>query len=205
VDPGVVAAIRALEAGRVVVYPTETVYGLGVDAASSTALAELARIKGRTGDKGVSVLVETLAAATALLDAPVPEAAIRLADAFWPGPLTLVLPAAEHIDPWLLGPGGGVGLRCSTDPLARALVAGFGRPLTSTSANPSGLPPAGDVGTARRYFGDEVGAYIDGGRRDATVVSSVVEFFRGSAILRRVGAIDVKALSSVTPIKPLEQ
>jgi len=182
VDPGVVAAIRALEAGRVVVYPTETVYGLGVDAASSTALAELARIKGRTGDKGVSVLVETLAAATALLDAPVPEAAIRLADAFWPGPLTLVLPAAEHIDPWLLGPGGGVGLRCSTDPLARALVA-----------------------TARRYFGDEVGAYIDGGRRDATVVSSVVEFFRGSAILRRVGAIDVKALSSVTPIKPLEQ
>ena len=204
-DPGVVAAIRALEAGHLVVYPTETVYGLGVDAASSTALAELARIKGRPSDKGVSVLVETLAAAVPLLDAPVPEAAIRLADAFWPGPLTLVLPAAEHIDPWLLGPGGGVGLRCSTDPLARALVAGFGGPLTSTSANPSGLPPAGDVDTARRYFGDEIGAYIDGGRRDAKAVSSVVEFFRGSAILRRVGAIDVKALSSVTPIKPLEQ
>lgn len=193
-------AVRVLEAGDVVVYPTETVYGLGTRADSTEAIDRLFRLKGRSEGKGVSLLVENLAGAGFLIDGPVPAPAIALAEAFWPGPLTIVLPAAASVDRRLVGQGGGVGLRCSSDSLARALCAASPAPITSTSANPSGKPPATDVETARSYFGDEAGAYVDGGIREGGAVSTVVEFSRGRAILRRAGAIDKNALDSITPV-----
>jgi L-threonylcarbamoyladenylate synthase len=193
-------AVRALEAGDVVVYPTETVYGLGVRADSTQAIDRLFRLKGRPEGKGVSLLVEDLTDAVSLIEGPVPAPAIALAEAFWPGPLTIVLPAAAGVDRRLVGEGGGVGLRCSSDSLARALIAACPAPITSTSANPTGKPPATDVDTARRYFGFEAGAYVDGGVREGGAVSTVVEFSRGRAILRRAGAIDSNALDSITPV-----
>lgn len=198
------AALAALRAERVVVYPTETVYGLGVDATSRVALAALVDLKGRDADKGLSVLVADLEAARPLLAADPPAAARDLAQALWPGPLTLVLPAARSLSAALVGATGGVGLRCSSDALAAALARGFGRPITATSANPSGRPPATDVAAARQYFGDRVACYLDGGARGGGAVSTVVEFLEGRAILRRAGAVEARQLASIVPLDTSE-
>jgi len=178
-----------------VVYPTETVYGLGADASNDAALERLFAAKGREAGRGVSLLVAGLDAAASLIEGPVPAAAVRAADALWPGPLTLVLPASARVAPALVGPGGGVGLRCSPDPLCAALVAALGRPVTSTSANASGHEPATSAEEARACFGDAVDVYLDGGPRPGTAVSTVVEFRGGSAYLLRVGAVDAQTLS----------
>lgn len=194
-------AVIALDRGGLVVYPTETVYGIGVDAASAVALSRLAALKGISSGRGVSLLVDGLEMAASLIAGDPPPAARRLAARFWPGPLTLVLPASEEVLPWLRGPNGGVGLRCSCDPVAVELLGAAGRPLTSTSANPSGQPPAANVEQARAYFGDRVECFLDGGTREGCAASTVVEFFDGEAILRRSGAIGAEAVSSVVPIR----
>ena len=195
------SAVAALRAAGVVVYPTETVYGLGVDARSPAALARLLALKGRDGGKGISILIAELADARPFLAADAPPAARALAAAFWPGPLTLVLPASAAVVAPLRGPHGGVGLRCSADAVAAALLGRFGAPLTSTSANPTGAAPASSVDEARAYFGARVDAYVDGGARRTTRVSTVVEFFQGRAYLRRTGAIAASAISAVTDVE----
>jgi len=203
-SPQVADAVAALCAERLVVYPTETVYGLGADALSPGALAALLDLKGRSAEKGLSVLVADLDAARPLLDAEPPGHARDLARALWPGPLTLVLPAARSLPTAMIGATGGIGLRCSPDPFAAALARGFGRPITATSANPSGRPPATDVAAARQYFGDRVACYLDGGRRTGGAVSTVVEFLEGRAILRRAGAVEARRLASIVPLHSSE-
>jgi len=197
-------AVAALRERQVVVYPTETVYGLGADAMSRAALAALVSLKGRDAEKGLSVVVADLDSAGSLLAAAPPAGARALVKALWPGPLTLVLPAASSLPDALMGATGGVGLRCTSDPVATALVREFGAPITATSANPSGLPPATDVAMARRYFGDRVACYLDGGERAGAAVSTVVEFLEGRAILRRAGAIEARRLASIIPLHAAE-
>ncbi|MEE8312192.1 MAG: L-threonylcarbamoyladenylate synthase [Candidatus Binatia bacterium] len=193
-------AAAALRRGGVVVYPTETLYGLGVDAGDPRALERLLSLKGRDAARGVSVLVETLERAAALIEGEPPAGARALAEAFWPGPLTLVVQAAKTVDAALRGPSGGVGLRCSSDPVCRRLLAAVGRPLTSTSANLSGLPSATTIAEARSIFGDRVDCYLDDGPRSAAIASTVVEFLDGSAYLRRSGAISADRIFAIVPI-----
>lgn len=189
------AAVSALGRGGLVVYPTETVYGLGVDARCGAALDRLLRVKGRSAGLGISILVADLEAARPWIQGELPAAAVRLAERFWPGPMTLVLPASPVVNTALVGPAGGVGLRMSADHVAARLVAEFGAPLTSTSANPSGSAPATDAARARAYFKSDVQAYIDDGPRDSSAVSSVVEFLDGRAYLRRIGAISAEEIA----------
>lgn len=191
------AAAAALARGGIVAYPTETVYGLGVDAASETAVAGLLALKGRDAARGISLLVDDLAMAAPLIAGQLQDAAVRLARRFWPGPLTIVVAASSRVARDLVGPGGGVGLRCSSDPVARELVRAFGRPLTSTSANPSGREPARSVAEARSYFAQGVAVFVDGGERRGGEVSTVVEFSKGRATLRRAGAIRVEEIARV--------
>ncbi|MGH8012895.1 MAG: L-threonylcarbamoyladenylate synthase, partial [Candidatus Binataceae bacterium] len=134
-------ALDALRAGEVVVYPTETVYAIGVDALSSAALERLFALKGREASKAVALITDSAASAFSLAS-EVPASARVLAAAFWPGPLTLVLPARAGLPDALVGPEGGVGVRVSPNQVAIQLAARLGRPLTATSANPSGQPSA---------------------------------------------------------------
>lgn len=194
-------ATAALARGELVVYPTETVYGIGADAGSTSAVRALIRLKGRSLAKGVSLLVSNVDMADSLLLAPMPPAARRLAAAFWPGPLTLVLATPSRVANELRGVGGTLGLRCSSDPIAACLVRSFGRPLTSTSANPSGQPPARSVSRARRYFGDRVRCYLDGGVRDRPTGSTVVEIRGEQALLRRAGPIRAAALRELVKLE----
>jgi len=201
-DEDVAVAVSVLAAAGIVAYPTETVYGLGVDARDATAIATLLAIKGRADGRGISVLVTGLEmAATMLADAPAADA-VALATRYWPGPLTLVLPAADSVADALRGPSGGIGLRCSSDPWAAALVRRFGAPVTSTSANTSGDEPARNAAEVREAFACHLDAalplfVLDGGERRGTDVSTVVEFSKGRATLRRRGAISAESIASV--------
>ena len=159
----VARAAAAVLRGDAIVYPTETIYGIGVDARSETAIARLISLKGRDASKGISVLVSGIDGLDSLIDDPVPADARSLMETFWPGPLTIVLPAGRAVCAALIGPSGGVGLRCASDRVAMELVEVCGVPLTSSSANPSGQPPAATVGQAQAYFGDEAAYYLDGG------------------------------------------
>ena len=119
-------ALAALTAGEAIVYPTETFYALGVDALSPKALEQLFAIKGREPGKPVALIAADTAMAFAVAR-EVPAQARVLAEAFWPGPLTLVLPARDGISAALIGADGGVGVRVSSHPLARALAAAAAR------------------------------------------------------------------------------
>lgn len=138
-------AVRWVREGGLLAYPTETVWGLGVDATSERALARLQRWKDRTASTPVSILIAE-ATALAELGFVVGTAARRLAADFWPGPLTLVLECRRRFPRGVARDDGAVGVRCSSHPLAAALARRLARegvgPLTSTSLNRSGQPPA---------------------------------------------------------------
>lgn len=189
VDPlaAVESAVAALRRGGVVVYPTETLYGLGVDATDEIALRNLVSLKGREEGKPISVLVSDRAMLERVAGA-IPAAAEVLMRRFWPGPLTLALPARDDVSPLLTGGGTTIGVRCSSDALAAALVAGLGRPVTTPSANPAGAIPPRTLAQARAYFGDAVDTYVDGGTLPGGVGSTVVELIPELRIIRE-GAI----------------
>lgn len=190
----VALAAAAVARGETIVYPTETIYGIGVDARSTAAVESLIALKGRGAAKGISVLVAGRDDVGSLSDRPIPAEALRLMEEFWPGSLTIVLPAAASVNAALVGPTGGIGLRCAADPVAMLLVDACGAPLTSTSANPSGNLPATTVEQACDYFGERVSYYLDGGPRSSSAPSSVVEFCDAGVFLRRAGAIAVSQL-----------
>ena len=132
-------AVVALRRGEIVAYPTETFYGLAVDASDELALARLRELKGRA-EKAFSVLVVGAEMLTGLVEPP-SERARALMERYWPGALTLALPAKAGV-PAALVADGCVAVRESPHPLARALVRALGGPITATSANLAGAPPA---------------------------------------------------------------
>jgi L-threonylcarbamoyladenylate synthase len=158
----VAAAATALRSGGVIVFPTESVYGLGADALSDAAVARLVSVRGRDEGKPILVLVRDLAMAETM-SAAFPALARRLATRFWPGALTLVVPARDDLPAALTAGSGTIGVRVPGHRVAAALVAALGRPVTAPSANPPGAEPPRRIETARRYFGDAVDAYLDGG------------------------------------------
>lgn len=137
-------------------------YGLGADARSAAAVERLVAVRGREEGKPILVLVQDLAMAEPFVTT-IPPLALRLARRFWPGPLTIVLPARTGLPPALTAGTGTIGVRCPGHALAAALVAAFGAPVTAPSANPPSAPPPRRLADARGYFGDRVAAYVDGG------------------------------------------
>jgi L-threonylcarbamoyladenylate synthase len=145
-------------------------------------------LKGRDAAKTVALIAHDHASAFALASA-VSTIARRLADRFWPGPLTLVLPARSGLHDSLVGPDGGVGVRVSPHPIASALAAGLGHPITATSANLAGQAPATTIASASAAFGDRVSVYLDDGELSATTPSTVVACDHNGWRIIRAGAI----------------
>lgn len=180
-------AAAALRSGEVVALPTESSYGLAVDARSETALARLFALKAREAGKPPPLLVASEEMARSLA-ARVPERARALIERFWPGPLTLVLPAQAGL-PEAIVLGGGVGMRRSPHPIADGLVRAFGGPITATSCNLAGQPPAFTAGEARAIFGSAVKILEgDAGRGAPSTVVRVSD--DGALTVLRAGAID---------------
>ena len=188
-------AIAALRTGDPVVYPTETFYGIGADAFSTDALERIFAIKGRDAAKTIALIAHDEASAFAIAS-EVPELARRLARAFWPGPLTIVMPARDGIPPALVGPGGGIGVRVSSHPVACALAHGLGRPITATSANLSGAAPARTTAEARATLSDQIDVFVEGGTLAGGMPSTVIECDRDGWKLIREGAISADQIKA---------
>lgn len=148
-------AIDRLRDGGVVAFPTETVWGLGADATNPDAVRRVYEIKGRPSDKPMPVLVADIEMARTITRAIKPRAE-RIARAFWPGPLTLVLPASESIIGIVTGGGDTVGIRAPGLAPLLELVRSLGRPIIAPSANPSGQPPCQSVSEVRGAFAGEL-------------------------------------------------
>jgi L-threonylcarbamoyladenylate synthase len=189
VSDGVVAAAAALRRGEIVAFPTETYYGLAVDALDGEALARLFALKGRGDEKATALLVANLAM-LAELCAEVPARARELAAAHWPGPLTLALPARPGL-PAAIVSEGCVAARVSSHPVAAALVAAFGRPLTATSANPAGAPPVRTAAEVAAHFPGAALHLLDGGETPGGPPSTLVRLRGGKVEVLRPGAVEI--------------
>jgi L-threonylcarbamoyladenylate synthase len=182
------AAIAALKRGEVIVFPTETLYGLGADARNPAAVDRVCELKGRDSSSPISVLIACRDMLGTIVS-NVPALAEELIAHYWPGPLTLVLPARKALPRPLLNSAGAIGVRISSDPTATELVNAFGNPLTATSANPSGKTPARTIEQARNYFSGPIEIYIDGGARSSRTGSTVAEVFDDTIHILREGEI----------------
>lgn len=187
-------ALSVLKAGGVVAFPTETYYGLAVDPFNREALSRLFALKRRPPDKPVLTLIEK-EAQLSLLASHVPDCYRPLMAAFWPGPLTLVFDAVPSLPVILTGYTGTVGVRISSHPLARQLVAAAGQPLTATSANYSGLPPAVTPDEVVDQLGLDVDFVIQGGATAGGAGSTIVGLAEGGELLElRSGVISFAAV-----------
>ncbi|GAB1718182.1 MAG: translation factor SUA5 [Nitrobacter sp.] len=181
------AAVRTLRDGGLVAFPTETVYGLGADAANAEAVARLYRAKGRPAFNPLIVHVGDLEAARriACFDAT----ALALADAFWPGPLTLVLPKAPHCPVAELATAGldTVAIRLPAHPVARAILREFGDAVVAPSANLSGHVSPTTAAHVQSDLSGRIDLIVDGGPVEVGVESTIVGCFASPTLLRPGG------------------
>jgi L-threonylcarbamoyladenylate synthase len=189
-------AIASLRSGNVIVFPTETVYGLGADALNHEAVEKVFQLKGRNPENPIPIIVADRAMLRGLID-KIPPIAEKLIERFWPGPLTLVLQARPHTPKQLLNSRGGVGVRISSQPLATQLAGELGRPLTATSANPSGKQAASTIEQAENYFAGEIEIFLDGGELTAKIGSSVIEVIETRIKIIREGEISVSEIAAI--------
>jgi L-threonylcarbamoyladenylate synthase len=190
-------AAALLRAGRLVAFPTETVYGLGADATNERAVAEIFRAKGRPRFNPLIVHVPGLTEAEAL--AVFDDRARRVATAFWPGPLTLVLPRRGESRLSLLASAGlrTVALRAPAHAIAQALLSACGRPVAAPSANRSGRVSPTAAAHVAEELGDRVALVIDGGRTTVGLESTVLDLSGGPPALLRPGGVTVERLTEL--------
>lgn len=192
---GLSAAAAAVRSSRLVVLPTDTVYGIGADAFDSGAVQALLRAKNRGPDMPVGVLVGSWSTVDGLV-LGVPPQARALIEAFWPGDLSLVLPHAPSLQ-WNLGNSRGtVMLRMPLHPVALELLRDVG-PMAVSSANVSGRSPASTAADAQEQLGDSVSVYLDGGSSGEPVASSIVDLTGDKPVVLREGAVTKAAIAEV--------
>jgi L-threonylcarbamoyladenylate synthase len=194
---GVAAAAGALAAGKLVGMPTETVYGLAADATNATAVAGVFLAKGRPRFNPLIVHLPSLAAAQAV--ATFNRQALRLAERFWPGPLTLVVPKrpTSAIADLVTAGLHTVAARVPAHPVAQALLAAFGKPIAAPSANRSGHVSATDAAHVEADLGDAVSVVLDAGSTPIGIESTIVGWENGVPVLLRAGGIprgDIEAV-----------
>jgi L-threonylcarbamoyladenylate synthase len=197
---GISSAVGALKGGRLVVMPTDTVYGIGADAFDNTAVTALLSAKGRGRDMPVGVLVGSWHTIEGLVYT-VPDGARELIRAFWPGALSLVVAQAPSLQ-WDLGDARGtVMLRMPLHPVAIELLREVG-PVAVSSANISGRPPAVNAAEARSQLGDLVDVYLDAGPSEQQAASTIVDLTGDTPRLLRAGPVSVERIAEVLGMDP---
>ncbi len=186
-------AVEALKHGDVIVFPTETLYGLGANALNRVAVERVFLLKGRDPKSPIPIIISDQAMLR-LVATEVPPLAVRLIQRFWPGPLTLILPGRKELPAPLLSGDGGIGVRISSQPLATRLTQALNGPLTATSANPSGREAARTVREAMSYFSDKVKVFLDGGTLASKTGSTVIDVRGKSITMLREGEISASQL-----------
>ncbi|KUP97028.1 L-threonylcarbamoyladenylate synthase [Thermobifida cellulosilytica] len=190
-------AVRVLRGGGLVAFPTETVYGLGADAANPDAVARIFAAKGRPADHPLIVHVASAEAARGWA-ASFPEPARALAEAFWPGPLTLVLPRSDRVPDAVTGGRATVGLRVPDQPVALALLERFGGGVAAPSANRFGRVSPTTAEHVAADLGERVDLVVDGGPCAVGVESTIVEVDGDRLTVLRTGAVTAEDVAAVT-------
>jgi L-threonylcarbamoyladenylate synthase len=181
------AAVEVLRRGGIVAYPTDTLYGLAVDPRSDAAVDRVFTVKERERSAAVALIAADVLQAQEAGTFGASE--LVLARAFWPGPLTIVVPAAPNLSTRLTGDLSTVGVRVPAHAVARALAATFGSCITATSANVSGRPPAMTADEVAVALDGRIDAVLDAGPAPGGPPSTIVAFADGRPVLRRSGAV----------------
>lgn len=193
---GINEAARLLKAGELVAIPTETVYGLAADAFNSHAVSSIFTAKGRPSDNPLIVHIADQRDWGALVT-HIPDNARRLADAYWPGPLTIILPASDRVPKVVTGGLSTVAVRLPAHPIAQAVILSSGCPLAAPSANRSGSPSPTNAERVAEDMDGRISAILDGGACDVGVESTVIDLCRTPPRLLRPGGITPEMLKEV--------
>ncbi len=194
-------AAEIIRKGGIVAYPTDTLYGLGVNPFSQKAVRKLLKAKRRPIEKGIPILVCSLNVAEKI--AYFTPEALTLAEKFWPGPLTIILEQRTPIPREVSGGKENIGLRVPNHPVPKLIAEKVGGAITGTSANISGAPPAADANQVAAQLGSSLDLILDGGRTKG-VASTVVDLTKKLPLIVREGAISLEALEKVLG-KPLKR
>lgn len=195
-DPAICEAAEILRAGGLVAFPTETVYGLGADGLNPEAVARIYSAKGRPATNPVILHVDSIASARALVS-QWPDPAQRLAERFWPGPLTLVLPASEQVPAIVRAGGPTVALRCPAHRVAQALIKAVGRPLAAPSANRSQHLSPTLAEHVASSLGEAVDLILDGGPTEAGLESTILDLSGPRPRILRPGPVAPAELAAL--------
>ncbi|GAB4389065.1 MAG: L-threonylcarbamoyladenylate synthase [Thermodesulfovibrionales bacterium] len=182
-------AVEVLERGGIVAYPTETFYGLGAKYDEAQAVERLHALKRRPAQKAIPLVVGERSALRAVAR-DINQAAQRLMERYWPGPLTLLLPAREGLSPHLSS-NGKVAVRVPGPSFALDLARAAGFPITATSANPSGMPPATRASQVEEYFAGGIDLLVDGGETPGGEPSTVADASGGRLTVVRRGRVRI--------------
>jgi L-threonylcarbamoyladenylate synthase len=181
-------AALTLQAGGVVAFPTETFYGLAVDATNGDAVDRIFEIKGRAFSSTIALIAGSNSGVCGLVT-EIPAVAQKLIQAFWPGPLTLLFAASPRISPRLTAGTGRIGIRVSSNPIADSLANRLGGPITATSANLSGAPECLTAPEVLATLGDRIDLVIDGGPAPGGKGSTFLDITVDPPACLREGAI----------------
>ncbi len=193
------AAVAALRAGKLVAFPTETVYGLGADASNDKAIARVFSVKGRPTDHPLIVHLATIEQLAEWSD-PLPASALKLAEAFSPGPITFLVPKAAHVSLAVTGGRHTVGLRIPAHPLTQALLGAFGGGVAGPSANRFGRVSPTTAADVLLDLGNDVDVVLDGGPCEVGIESTIVDCTTSPVTVLRRGAITVEMIEVVLEV-----
>ena len=195
-------AVDTLNNGLLVSLPTETVYGLGADAENDTALKSIFSAKGRPADHPLIIHIADAAMMTRYAT-DIPAIAWQLAEAFWPGPLTLILPRSQHVSDLVSGGQNTVGLRVPAHPLALTLLQAFGRGIAAPSANRFGRISPTTADHVRNELGESVNMILDGGPCGVGLESTILDLTSDAPQVLRPGGITAEMLAQVLGKMPI--
>jgi L-threonylcarbamoyladenylate synthase len=181
-------AVEILVAGGVIAYPTETFYGLGVDATNEKAIRKIYDLKGRNFSNPISIIIDRKENLYGLVD-ETPAISLVLMKTFWPGPLTIVFKASRIISPLLTAQTGKIGVRVSSHQGATAITRKLGHPLTATSANLSGAPECSTAIEVNRQIGNKIDAIVDLGVTAGGKGSTIIDVTTNPPQILREGAL----------------
>jgi L-threonylcarbamoyladenylate synthase len=184
--------VSLLKSGGIIGFPTDTAYGLGADPFNEAAIERVFQMKGRSETKPILLIVNSLAMAESVSNPP--GSFYDVAQKFWPGPLTVILPSVTALPAKLRAGTNTIGIRWPIAPFAEGIVQYFGKPLTATSANRSGMSSAVTADEVRAQLGESLDALIDGGTLPARAGSTLLDLTVDPPLMLREGPITFQSL-----------
>ncbi len=188
--------VTSLRAGKLVAFPTDTVYGIGADVFNEDAVRQIFVAKKRDFDRPLQVLIAHRSDLSAIAKER-SETLGQLASEFWPGPLTLVMTAKEDFPRQVRCGGDTIGVRIPANPITLKLIKAFGAPIAATSANISGHPDPVSAAEVLEYLGDDIDIILDGGPTPGNIPSTVLDISVHPPVVLRRGKLTVGELAEV--------